>query len=146
MKTHGLPNQFWVVLKPSPVSTPEDICFACTFERLILQVRGGLTEDEIVGIYADETEARQAAARLLGIHPVRPTDLVFVEVIVHVQAQPKHEEMKARDLAKAAVEAVKNAVRQAEEAGFSHRLHGQVSLGAGTVELKNQTVVVDIHS
>ena len=72
MKTHGLPEQFYIVTKPSPVSTMEDICFACTFERLMLQVRGGLTEDEIVGIYADETEARQAAGRLLGMHPVRP--------------------------------------------------------------------------
>ena len=31
MKTHGLPDQFWIVPKPSPVSTLEDICFACTF-------------------------------------------------------------------------------------------------------------------
>lgn len=146
MTTYGLPNQFWIVTKPSPVSTLEDICFACTFERLMLQARGGLTEGEIVGIYADETEARQAAARLLGIYPVRTRDMVFVEVVVHVQAQPKNEEMKARDLAQSAVEAVRNAVRKAEEAGFSHRLQGQVSLGAGTMELKNQTVVVDIHS
>ena len=72
--------------------------------------------------------------------------MVFVEVVVHVQAQAKHEEMKARDLAKAAVEAVNNAVRRAEEAGFSHRLQGQVNLGAGTVELRNQTVVVDTTS
>ena len=72
--------------------------------------------------------------------------MVFVEVVVHVQAQPKHEEMKARELANAAVEAVRNAVRKAEEAGFSHRLQGQIVLGAGTVELKNQTVVVDTTS
>ena len=72
MKTFGLPDQFWIVLKPSPVSTVEDICFACTFSRLINQVRGGLQEDEIVAIYADETEGRQAAARLLGMYPARP--------------------------------------------------------------------------
>jgi hypothetical protein len=146
MKTHGLPETFWIVLKPSPVSTLEDICFPCTFSRLMNQVRGGLQEDEIVGIYADETEARQAAARLLGIHPVRPQDAVFVEIIVNVQVRPKHEGMTARDLAKAAVEAVRNAVHQTEKTGFTHSLQGQVSLGAGTVELKNQTVVVDTTS
>ena len=146
MKTYGLPEQFWIVTKPSPASTTEDICFSCTFPRLMLQVRGGLTEDEIVAIYADESEARQAAARLLGIYPVRPQDMVFVEVVVNIQAQAKNEEMKARELATAAVEAVRNAVRKAEEAGFSHHLQAHVALGAGTVELKNQTVVVDTNS
>ena len=43
-------------------------------------------------------------------------------------------------------EAVRNAVRKAEEAGFTHRLQGQIVLGAGTVELRNQTVVVDTNS
>ena len=69
MKTQGLPERFCVVTKPSPGSTLEDILFPCTFERLMLQVRGGLNEDEIVGIFADEAEARQAAARLLGNIP-----------------------------------------------------------------------------
>ena len=131
MKTHGMPEPFWIVLKPVARSTLEDICFPCTFPRLMNQVRGGLHEDEIVGIYADETEARQAAARLLGKYPVRPQDIVFVEVVVNIQVQPNHEEMTARDLAKAAVEAVKNAVRQAEEAGFTHRLQGQITSAQG---------------
>jgi hypothetical protein len=145
MRTHGLPDQFWVVLKPSTFSETEDILFACTFERLINQVRGGLVEDEIVSIYADEGEARQAAARLLGKHPVRPADTVFIEVVVPVQVQPIHKEMTGRDLAGAAVEAVGNAVRQAEQAGFQHRLHGQVALGAGTVMLQNITTLSCIH-
>ena len=141
MKIQGMPEQFWVVLKPSPGSTTEDICFACTFSRLMLQVRGGLNEDEIVGIFADETKALQTAARLLGQFPVRPQDAVIVEAVVSVMVQPNHEEMTARELAKAAVEAVRNAVRQGEEAGFRHGLHGKLSLGAGTVELRNQCVM-----
>ncbi len=143
MKTYRLPEEFFIVTKPSWFSTMEDICFRCSFSRLMSQVRGGLNEDEIVGIYSDQTEAQHAAARLLGQYPVRPADAVFVEVVVHVQAQPNHEEMTARDLARAAVEAVANAVRQAEQAGFQHRLHGQVALGAGTVELQNETLVVN---
>ena len=63
-----MPETFWVVTQPSPVSVLEDICFPCTFGRLMLQVRGGLTEDDIVGVYADEDEAKGAAAKLLGEH------------------------------------------------------------------------------
>ena len=92
MEVHGMPEQFWVVTKPSPVSEPEDICFACTFGGLMNQFRGGLHEDEIVAIHADEGEARQAALRLLGKHPVRPQDAVFAEVVVHVMAEPIAEE------------------------------------------------------
>jgi len=142
MKIHGLPEQFWVVTKPSPVSGLQDILFPCSFERLMLQIRGGLQEDEIVGIYADEDEARLTAAELLGEHPVRPQDALFAEVVVHVMVKPNDKEMTARTLANAAVEAVRNAVRQGEEAGFRHGLQGQVSLGAGTVELQNQTVAL----
>ena len=43
-----------------------DVCFACTFGRLLLQGRGGLAEGDIVGVYADEGKARQEATRLLG--------------------------------------------------------------------------------
>ena len=66
MKISGLPERFWVVTRPSEVSELVDILFPCTFERLLLQGRGGLTEDEIVGIYADEDKAKEAAAKLLG--------------------------------------------------------------------------------
>ena len=66
MKIHGLPDQFWVVTRPSEFSTSEDILFPCTFDRLMLQARGGLQEDEIVGIFADEDEARRAAATAAG--------------------------------------------------------------------------------
>ena len=142
MKVHGLPERFWIVTEPSPFSTMEDICFACTFERLMLQVRGGLNENEIVGIFDDETEAQRATARLLGDEPVRPQDAVAVEITVHVMVIPTSEDISARDLAQAAVEAVRNAVRQAEAAGFRHRLEDRVSLGAGTVELRNIVTTV----
>jgi hypothetical protein len=66
MQVHGLPERFWVVTRPSTVSEPGDICFPCTFERLMLQVLGGLREEDIIGIYAEETEAKQSAVKLLG--------------------------------------------------------------------------------
>jgi hypothetical protein len=138
MKTHGMPERFWVVTKPSPASELCDVCFPCTFDRLIRQVRGGLQEDEIVGIYANENEARQAAERLLGRFPVRPQDALAVEVVVHVMLIPNDEEMAADEMAKAAVEAVSNAVRDAEKRGHRHRLEGRVSLGMSqTVEMRN---------
>jgi hypothetical protein len=137
MKICGLPEQFWVVTNPSPVSQLCDICFPCTFDRLIRQARGGLNEDEIVAVYADEGEARQAAERLLGRFPVRPQDALAVEVVVHVMVIPS-EEMPAEELAKAAVAAVSHAVRDAERRGHRHRLEGRVSLGISeVVELRN---------
>ena len=128
MEVHGMPEQFWVVTKPLPVSELADICFACTFERLLLQGRGGLHENEIVAIHADEGEARRAAARLLGKHPVRPGDTVFTDVVVHVMAQPKDAGMTARELGEAAVEAVLDALQRAEKQGHRYRLQDRVAL------------------
>ena len=143
MKTYGLPEEFFIVTKPSPGSTLEDILFPCTFSRLMNQVRGGLNEDEIVGIYADEDEARAEAMVLLGKHPVRPQDALIAEVVVNVTVMPKSEEMTAKELSRAAVEAVSNAVRIAEERGHQHRLADRVSLGMSeVVELKSMITVV----
>ena len=143
MKTYGMPETFWVVTKPSPLSETADVCFPCTFERLLLQGRGGLHEDDIVSVHADETDARRAAARLLGDYPVRPQDATFAEVVVHVMLQPKDEELTARDLGEAAVEAVLNAMHGAEEQGHRYRLKDRVSLGMSqAAELGNlQTTV-----
>jgi hypothetical protein len=79
---------------------------------------------------------------LLGEYPIRTCDALAVEVNVHVMVIPSDEQMTARVLARAAVEAVWNAVRQGEEAGFRHGLHGKVSLGAGTAELRNQSLLI----
>jgi hypothetical protein len=143
MKTYGMPETFWVVTTPSPVSELADVCFPCTVERLLLQGRGGLHEDEIVGIYAEENEAKKAAMRLLGTYPVRPQDAVFADVIVHVMAQPKGEGLTARELGEAAVEAVLNAVHGAEEQGHRFRLRDRVALCASqAAEIGNlQTMV-----
>ena len=70
MKLHGLPEKFWVVLSPSLTSTLGDIRFECDFKQFALQIRGGLDENEIVGVFADERLATDLAERLLRtIHP-----------------------------------------------------------------------------
>jgi hypothetical protein len=143
MTIHGMPEQFWVVLKPWPTSEPVDLCFASTFGKLMHQVRGGLTNDEIAGIYLDEKDATKAAMRLLGKCPVRPQDAVVAEVIVNVMVKPNNEEMTAKELGEVAVEAVKNAVLHAEKQGHQHRLKDRVSLGVSeVVELRTHFVVV----
>ena len=143
MEINGMPERFWVVTKPAPGSELVDVCFACTFERLLLQGRGGLQEDEIVGIFADEDEAKDEAMLLLGKYPVRPQDAVAVEVLVHVMVIPKSKEMTARELGEAAVEAVRNAVRLAEERGHQHHLGDQVSRGISEVmELRSLITAV----
>jgi hypothetical protein len=143
MLIQGLPETFWVVTRPTKVSTLVDILFPCTFSQLMNQVRGGLHEDEIVGIYADEDEAMLTARELLGEFPVRPQDALFAEVVVNVMVKPNTEDISAKDLANAAVEAVRNAVRRAEQAGHEHRLKDQVALGMSeVVELKNQLTAI----
>ena len=65
MKTHGLPETLWFVTSPTPNSEIGDICFECDFERFALQIRGGLDERKIVGIFADEADAVELAEKLL---------------------------------------------------------------------------------
>ena len=138
MRIHGLSSTFWVVTKPSRVSELGDICFACTFRQLMTQTRGGLHEQDIVGVYADEAEARRMAMELLGKNIIRTTDSIIVEVLVNVLMSPIKRNMTARVLAKAAVEAVGNAVYHAEEKGLRHRLAHQVVMGVGEVRLQSR--------
>ena len=101
------------------------------------QTRGGLHEQDIVGIFADEAEAKRMAMKLLGRNIVRTSDSVIVEVVVNVLMTPTKRNMTARVLAQAAVEAVGNAVHHAEEEGFRHRLASQVEMGIGEIAVQN---------
>ena len=65
IKVVGMPERFWVVTTPTPNSEMADVCFACDFLQFALQVRGGLNENAIVGIFADEELATATATKLL---------------------------------------------------------------------------------
>lgn len=65
MKSHGIPEWFWIVTVPTPYSSIGDICFRCDLRQFAQQIRGGLDEHTIVAIYADEIAARAEAQRLL---------------------------------------------------------------------------------
>ena len=65
MKVHGIPDTFWLVTSSTPHSDLGDVCFECDFERFALQIRGGLDEKAIIGIFADRTEAVELAEKLL---------------------------------------------------------------------------------
>ena len=59
-------GSFWVVEKPSISSTLDDICFECeNVAYLINQVRGGLNEKNIVGLFTKEAKAKKMAEKLL---------------------------------------------------------------------------------
>ena len=135
MEIHGLPETFWVVTKPNRASELGDICFACTYKQLMLQARGGLHENDIAGIYANEAEAKLMAEKLLGKNVVRTSDAMLVEVMVTIQVMPTAKDITAKALSQAAVEAVGNAVRKAEAEGFQHPLKDQVEMGVGQVGL-----------
>ena len=74
MELHGLPETFWVVTRPSAVSELADICFPCSVAELMLRTLGGLHVDDIVGVFANETEAQETAKTLLDETSVSPTD------------------------------------------------------------------------
>ena len=56
---------FWVVLYPTRESTFADVCFKSSWREMERQFRGGLTEEQIAGIYNDESEALREAGYLL---------------------------------------------------------------------------------
>lgn len=58
-------EKFWIVTKPTKVSTLGDILFKSDVHGLQLQFLGGLKSENIHGIYTDEAEAKQEAEKLL---------------------------------------------------------------------------------
>jgi len=59
-------GSFWVVEKPSTSSTLDNICFECeNIAYLINQVRGGLSEKDIKGVFFKEAKAKKLAEKLL---------------------------------------------------------------------------------
>ena len=59
-------GSFWVVEKPSTSATLDDICFECeNVAYLINQVRGGLSEKNIVGLFTKEAKAKKMAEKLI---------------------------------------------------------------------------------
>ena len=54
-------NNFWLVTKPNEHSTLNDVLFETDARGVALQVMGGLTPDEIVGMYTDFEEAFDTA-------------------------------------------------------------------------------------
>jgi len=72
VKMHGIKN-FWVVTKPGTHSVPADVLFDSDISYLLNQIRGGLNESEILGIYADPDEAREATLDTLYFHQIKDT-------------------------------------------------------------------------
>ena len=56
---------FWVVTKPTPRSVLIDICFKSDWRGIEAQFKGGLTFEQIHGIYTGEAEAIRNAGELL---------------------------------------------------------------------------------
>jgi hypothetical protein len=58
-------GKFWVVTKPTKYSELVDIFFKTDLFGFVLQMKGGLKENEIVGVYKNEGKAKKEAERLL---------------------------------------------------------------------------------
>lgn len=66
MRIKITPTQaLWVVTRPRHNSVLVDICFETDLHGLELQIKGGLTAEEIHAIYTDRREAVTAAEVLL---------------------------------------------------------------------------------
>ncbi len=58
-------GSFWVVTRPNEGSTMEDIVFESNVLHFANQVRGGLYEEEVIGIYKEESKAVKTADQLI---------------------------------------------------------------------------------
>lgn len=80
-------DKFWVVTKPTAHSELNDILFESTLNQskggMELQFKGGLTSDQIVGIYTEYEEAKKEAEKLMN---ARNTEKANAEH--HPAAQP----------------------------------------------------------
>ena len=58
-------DAIWIVTRPTQVSTLADLVFQTSVPLLEKQFRGGLSPDDIMGVYLNEQEARAVGASLL---------------------------------------------------------------------------------
>lgn len=58
-------GKFWVVTAPTDNSTLKDILFESDVLAMANQFKGGLKEDEVLGLFKDEKRAKEFATRLL---------------------------------------------------------------------------------
>ena len=86
-------GSFWVVEKPSTSATLDDICFECeNIAYLINQVRGGLSEKDIKGVFCKEAKATKLAEKLLADRDKKKDEVK--------QAAEAYKKMKEETLAK----------------------------------------------
>jgi len=58
-------GKFWVVTKPTKNSELVDILFETDLFGFVLQMKGGLKEDEVLGFYKNKEKAKKMAEKLL---------------------------------------------------------------------------------
>mgnify|MGYP006921349309 CR=1 FL=1 len=59
-------GSFWIITKPkSQRSTRDDIMFECTLVSFINQIKGGLTKEEILGVFKVKSDANRFATETL---------------------------------------------------------------------------------
>jgi hypothetical protein len=62
MIVQGLPQNFWVVMKPTPICNPDEICFLTTWKQLVDM---NLPSNNIHGVFGDATVAQEEALSLV---------------------------------------------------------------------------------
>ena len=65
-------GKFFIVTKPqSNKPTREDIIVECTVERLFDQIAGGLTKEELLGVFKSKSEANALATEIIKDYTTR---------------------------------------------------------------------------
>ena len=67
IKYVGIPEYFWVVTEPTKDAVLNDIVFETTLFGFMNQIRGGLTEKEVLMITDNEKEAIPYGNKILSI-------------------------------------------------------------------------------
>lgn len=92
-------EKFWTVTRPSGDSELTDIVFDTTLKDLLQRIKGGLDKDDILGLYDNETEAREFGKRLID-HARKFPKSISDEAKVPDDADP--EDTKIKKLTEAA--------------------------------------------
>jgi hypothetical protein len=58
-------GEFWVETHPTADSTLADCCFSTDISGLVVQVQGGLTQEEVAGFFTKRADAEKLARSLM---------------------------------------------------------------------------------
>ena len=97
-------GKFFIVTKPNKKSTIDDVVFESDVFHFANQIRGGLTFEEVVGIYKQKSDARRRGTELLKEYE---SSLKEIETSMEEYRTLKKDIEEKRKLAKEKIQSLK---------------------------------------